>query len=193
MAVVVAEHKLTGSCVLRLAKGDITLEEVDAVVNAANSSLLHGGGLAGAVVRRGGDQIQQESDLWVRRHGQVSHRRPAITGAGKMPCRFIIHAVGPVWGSGDEDRKLAETILGVHEMAEAQGFTRIAIPAISTGIFGFPVARAAGIIFDTLASQTAARPYGSLREIRVTIIDKPTLQEFRSEFLQRWPESAVYP
>ncbi|MBN1264354.1 MAG: macro domain-containing protein [Anaerolineales bacterium] len=188
MARIVAEHMLTSACALRLVQGDLTLEVVDAIVNAANSSLMHGGGLAAAIVRRGGEEIQRESTEWVHRHGAVSFRRPAITAAGKMPCRYVIHAVGPVWGSGDEDRKLVETITGVMEMAEAQGFNSIAIPAISTGIFRFPRERAAGIIFDTIAGETGRRHYGSLTEIRVTILDGPTLQAFLSEFLKRWPE-----
>jgi len=188
MARIAAEHSLTTSCVLRLVQGDITLELVDAVVNAANSSLVHGGGLAAAIVRRGGEEIQHESTEWVRRHGSISHRRPAVTKAGKMPCRFVIHAVGPVWGSGDEDRKLADTITGVLEMAEAQGFNSLAVPAISTGVFRFPRERAAGIIFDTISSETGRRHFGSLHEIRVTILDDSTLEVFLAEFLKRWPE-----
>ena len=82
---------------LEIVQGDITGETVDAIVNAANSHLQHGAGVAGAILRRGGYQIQQESLEWVRQHGPVTHAEPAYTSAGKLPCRYVIHAVGPVW------------------------------------------------------------------------------------------------
>src|SRR5512146_11618 len=95
---------------LELVSGDLTEEQVDAIVNAANSHLAHGGGVAGAIVRRGGPSIQAESDAWVHKHGPVTHAEPAYTGAGRLPCRYVIHAVGPIWGAGDEDGKLADAV-----------------------------------------------------------------------------------
>ena len=78
----------------QIVQGDITQEAVDAIVNAANSHLQHGGGVAGVIVRQGGQAIQQESDAWVRAHGPVSHTEPAYTSAGRLPCKYVIHAVG---------------------------------------------------------------------------------------------------
>ena len=95
------EHTFPSGQVLQIARGDITAETVDAIVNAANSHLMHGAGVAGAIVRRGGPQIQVESSQWVREHGLVSHAEPAYTHAGNLPCRYVIHAVGPVWGEGE--------------------------------------------------------------------------------------------
>src|SRR5689334_681962 len=88
-----------GHTIVRLVEGDITEERVDAIVNAANQHLQHGGGVAGAIVRKGGPSIQRESNAI----GFTPTGSAAITGAGDLPCKFVIHAVGPVWGSGDED------------------------------------------------------------------------------------------
>ena len=99
-------------------QGDITQEQVDAIVNAANSHLQHGGGVAGVIAHKGGQVIQQESHAWVRAHGPVSHAKPAYTSAGRLPCRYIIHAVGPVWGAGDEDHKLSAAVRGSLERAD---------------------------------------------------------------------------
>ena len=89
-----------------LLQADLTQQTVDAIVNAANSSLEHGGGVAAAILRAGGPIIQTESRAWVRDHGPVEHAHPAYTRAGKMPCKWVIHAVGPIWGSQDEEAKL---------------------------------------------------------------------------------------
>lgn len=131
------------------------------------------------IVRRGGAQIQSESDAWVRAKGTVSHKRPAITGAGELPFRYIIHAVGPVWGSGDEDRKLALAVQGILDAANELNLETIALPAISTGIFGFPKERAASVIFKTLANrQNSPDSFGSLQQIRLVVFDAPTVQAF---------------
>jgi O-acetyl-ADP-ribose deacetylase (regulator of RNase III) len=186
MSVLIARHDFSPALACLLVLGDITTESVDAIVNAANSRLLHGGGIAGAIVRRGGNVIQDESDAWVRAHGEVAHARPAITGAGSLPCKAVIHSVGPVWGAGDEDGKLRSAVMGALDLAAARGFATIAIPAVSTGIFGFPKARAAGVIFQAIGDFAAAHPAASLREIRVTILDDPTLNIFQEEFNRLW-------
>ena len=93
---VLKTHTFSGGQQLHLVQGDITQEEVGAIVNAANLHLQHGGGVAGIISRRGGPQIQQESDAWVREHGPVSHAKPAYTSGGDLPCRYVIHAVGPI-------------------------------------------------------------------------------------------------
>lgn len=183
-----AEHRSGNRCI-RLVHGDITTERVDAIVNAANAGLQHGGGLAGAISHSGGPVIQQESDSWVQIHGQVEHARPALTSAGKLACRYIIHAVGPVWESGNEDQKLADTIHGVLTCATDKQFETISIPAISTGIFRFPKLRAARIILKEIGTWFQAHPQSSLREIRVTIIDAATLQPFTQAFMELWPGS----
>jgi putative ATPase len=169
---------LSPALLLEIVQGNITEQAVDAIVNAANSRLQHGGGVAGAIARRGGPSIQAESDAWVREHGPVSHAQPAWTGAGSLPCRFIIHAVGPMWGEGDEDRKLAGCIRGSLDAAAQLKLSSLALPAISTGIFGFPKERAARITLDTLRAWAAEHPESAVSLVRLTIIDQPTLNVY---------------
>src|SRR5512139_1492600 len=115
---VLVEKRLSADQIIQLVQGDITLEEVDAIVNAANERLQHGGGVAWAISRKGGPAIQKESDQWIREHGLVSHSHPAWTSGGRLPARYVIHAVGPVWGDGNEDKKLSEAVTGSLRLAE---------------------------------------------------------------------------
>jgi O-acetyl-ADP-ribose deacetylase (regulator of RNase III) len=162
-----------------LARGDITDQQTEALVNAANAHLAHGGGVAGAISRAGGGAIQEESVAWVRKHGPVSHAHPAWTCGGKMYARYVIHAVGPVWGEGDEDTKLALAIRGSLEVADQLGIKSIAFPAISTGIFGFPKDQAARVMFSTLSAYFGERASG-LRLVRVVLFDEPSIRAFKS-------------
>ena len=129
-----------------LLEADITTLAVDAIVNAANSSLQHGGGVAGAISRKGGSTIQEESD----RIGFVPTGGAAVTSAGELPARWVIHAVGPRMGEGDEDAKLRSATVAALERAEELGARTIAFPAISTGIFGYPLDRCARIMVDAV-------------------------------------------
>jgi O-acetyl-ADP-ribose deacetylase len=175
---VVHEIALPGDVVLQIVEGDLTTETVDAIVNAANQHLQHGGGVAGAISRRGGRLIQAESDEWVRQHGLATHDRPAYTIGGNLPCRYVIHAVGPVWGSGNEDAKLAAALTGSLRLAGELGLATIAFPAISSGIFGFPKDRAARVILEAIRDDFTKNPHPTLRLVRITLIDQPTLQAF---------------
>lgn len=171
----------TGQC-LELAHGDLTEESLDGIVNAANAALMHGGGLAAAIVQRGGPLITRESAEWIRLQGPVSHARPAYTSGGDLPCRWVIHAVGPVWGEGDEDASLAAAIRGSLALADRLKLTSLGIPPISTGIFGFPKNRAAPIFYTTIQQYFAVTPPAALRLVRLTILDTPTLQVFAAAF-----------
>jgi O-acetyl-ADP-ribose deacetylase (regulator of RNase III) len=163
---------------LQLVQGDITLEETDAIVNAANSRLQHGGGVAGAILSRGGPRIQSESDAWVRAHGLVTHASPAFTSAGNLPCRYVIHAVGPVWGEGDEDAKLTAAVTGSLLLADELKLHSIALPAISTGIFGFPLERAAAVILAAIRTYFASHESG-LTLLRLILLDNAAFDAFR--------------
>ena len=143
------EYKFNNLTVL-LVKGDITELEADAIVNAANSYLKHGGGVAGAIVRKGGWIIQEESDRYVKEHGPVPVGSVAVTSAGKLKAKYVIHAVGPVYGEENGDEKLASAIRSSLEKAEELKLSSIAMPAISTGIFGYPYDRCASIMFDEI-------------------------------------------
>jgi putative ATPase len=170
--------------VLQIAQGDITAETVDAIVNAANTYLEHGSGVAGAIVRRGGSQVQAESNQWVREHGLVTHAEPAYTNAGNLPCRYVIHAVGPRWGEGDEETKLAAAIQGSLKLAERLSLSSIAFPAISTGIFGFPKSLAARVCLTSIHDYLSDNLNSSLKLIRLVLFDQATLQAFVDEWEQ---------
>jgi len=133
---------------LSVIRGDLTESDVDAVVNAANSYLQHGGGVAGAIVRKGGPIIQEESN----RIGFVPVGGCAVTTGGNLKARHVIHAVGPMWGEGDEDNKLKKAVRSVLALANEKRFSAVAMPAISAGIFGFPKKRCAVIIIGETAA-----------------------------------------
>ena len=128
-----------GTCAIELREGDITAERVDAIVNAANSSLAGGGGVDGAIHRRGGPEIMQETN---RRYPDGCPTGSAvISGAGQLAARFVIHAVGPVWQGGHrgEAELLASAFRRSFELAAEAGCQSIALPALSTGAYRFPV------------------------------------------------------
>ncbi len=132
---------------LELIEGDITTLDTDAIVNAANEHLAHGGGVAGTISRRGGPAIQRESDEWVRRHGPVPTGSAAITSGGALPARYVIHTVGPVYdGSPRCAEQLASAVRAALHLADEHGLRSVALPAISTGIFGYPLREAAGVM-----------------------------------------------
>ncbi|MCC6729611.1 MAG: macro domain-containing protein [Chthonomonadales bacterium] len=160
---------------ITLVQGDITEERVDAIVNAANSHLRHGGGVAAAIARKGGPAIQQESD----RIGFVEVGGAAVTGAGRLPCRYVIHAVGPMWGAGGEDAKLGSAARGSLARAEQLGLASVSLPAISSGIFGFPKERCAEILLTEARRHFAEGADTRLRTIRFCLFDEPTVRAFR--------------
>ncbi len=175
----IAHHAIAGKT-LRLIQGDITDREVDAIVNAANSSLKHGGGVAGAIVRKGGQIIQEESD----RIGHVPVGHAAITGAGRLPARFVIHAVGPRMGEGDEDNKLKHSVRSSLQLASEKKLSSISFPAISSGIFGFPKDRCASILVDEALNYLKANSDSSLKEVEFCIFDDETLHHFKEAFAE---------
>ncbi len=134
-----------GDHVLELLDGDITELDTDAIVNAANAQLVLGGGVAGAIRRKGGPKIQAECD----KIGGTFVGGAVITTGGKLKARHVIHAVGPRMGEGDEDRKLRNATLNSLKLADENRLKSIAFPAVSTGIFGFPIERCAAIMLGT--------------------------------------------
>lgn len=175
---ILREHKFSIGRTLQLVEGDLTSEAVDAIVNAANSQLQHGGGVAGAISRRGGPEIQAQSNSWVREYGPVSHGSPAYTGAGSLPCRYVIHAVGPMWGEGDEDEKLHTAVSKSLQLADELGVSSISFPALSTGIFGFPKERAAGVILSAIGDYLLNTPVSGIKQVRITLYDQTTMDAF---------------
>jgi O-acetyl-ADP-ribose deacetylase (regulator of RNase III) len=174
---IIAEKSIEGK-ILRLVQGDITERNIDAIVNAANSRLQHGGGVAGAIVKKGGQIIQEESN----KIGYAPVGTAVITGAGKLPARFIIHAVGPRMGEGDEDSKLKSAVLNCLMLASEKGLKGISIPAISSGIFGFPKDRCAEILVKEALLYIKEHPKSSLQLIEFCVYDDLTTGYFQKEF-----------
>jgi O-acetyl-ADP-ribose deacetylase (regulator of RNase III) len=138
------EVKIAGRT-LELVEGDITELDTDAIVNAANARLVLGGGVAGAIRRKGGPSIQAQCD----RIGGTFVGGAVLTTGGHLKARHVIHAVGPQMGEGDEDGKLRSATLNSLKLADEHGLKSLAFPAISTGIFGFPIQRCAEIMLRT--------------------------------------------
>jgi len=186
MNTVLVEHNFQTGQTLQIVQGDITIEEVDAIVNAANEHLQHGGGVAWAISKKGGSAIQKESEAWIQQHGRVPHSAPAWTSGGLLPAKVVIHAVGPVWGDGEEDNKLDAAVTGSLRVAEELKCSSLALPAISTGIYGFPKERAATIIFTAIENYFAANSASGLTTIKLVLFDQPTVDVFIQSWQGKW-------
>lgn len=169
------KHVTIKNTAIRVVKEDITEMDVDAIVNAANSYLKHGGGVAGAIVRKGGAVIQQESNLI----GFVPVGSCAMTTGGTLKARNVIHAVGPRWGEGDEEEKLKDAVRNTLMLASQKTLQSIALPAISAGIFGFPKERCASIIVHEVISFLNEHN-ASLREIYMCLVDDDMIGFFKN-------------
>jgi O-acetyl-ADP-ribose deacetylase len=171
------EIRMSNDKIIRLIKGDITDQNVDVIVNPANSYLKHGGGVAGAIVRKGGKIIQTESD----KIGFVPVGSSVITTSGELPCQAIIHTVGPKMGEGNEDFKLSKSIHSSLSLASDNSYNSISIPAISSGIFRFPKDRCANILLDE-SIKFLKNNNTTLETIEFCIIDDETLFHFKTKF-----------
>ena len=156
-------------------QGDITAESVDAVVNAANTELQLGAGVAGAIRHRGGPSIQAECNA----HGPIALGEAAVTGAGDLPARHVIHAASMVLGGPlTTERSLRDSVRNSLKRAEEAGCASAAFPAIGTGVAGFPVDRCARIMLETALAFFDESP-SRLREVRLVLFDEPTCETFR--------------
>ncbi len=156
-----------GGTTLMALCADLTRQEVDAIVNAANEWLAHGGGLAAAIVAAGGEEIQEESDRWVAAHGPLSPGVAAVTGAGRLPARFVIHVAGPRYREGQDNEGLLRlAVRTALDAAATHGCRTVALPAISAGIFGYPLGEATAVTASASAAWARAHP-GGLDEIRL--------------------------
>lgn len=163
---------------MRLVQGDITERPVEAIVNAANTFLQHGGGVAGAIVRKGGESIQVESNALA----PVDVGSAVITGAGRLRAKYVIHAVGPRMGEGDEDEKLKRAVRSVLRLADDKGITSVSMPAISSGIFGFPKDRCAQILVGESCHYLDNNPDTPVKTIEFCVFDDSTAGYFAREF-----------
>lgn len=169
---------------LRLEQGDITRMAVDAIVNAANSSLMGGGGVDGAIHRAGGPEILAECKRIVAERGRLPAGQAVITTAGRMPAGHVIHTVGPVWhggGAGEADT-LSSAYRESLRVAEAAGLKTVAFPSISTGVYGYPVTQAAGVALGAVAEFLRAEAH-SVSEVVFVLYDAHTYSAY-AEALQ---------
>ena len=171
---------LINNVIIKIMKGDITESNVDAIVNAANSHLQHGGGVAGVISRKGGPVIQEESNAI----GYVPVGECAMTSGGRLKAPHVIHAVGPRMGEGDEENKLKKAINNVLELATSKGLKSIAIPAISAGIFGFPKDKCAHILVEETATFVREKKT-TLKEIVFCLIDTDIINFFTTEITKQ--------
>ncbi|HGY54658.1 MAG TPA: macro domain-containing protein [Caldithrix abyssi] len=162
----------TGNGVIHILQGDITEMKVDAIVNAANAQLILGGGVAGAIRRKGGPTIQEEC----HKIGGTYVGGAVITGAGNLPARYVIHAVGPRMGEGNEDEKLTNATRNSLKLAEEHGLHSIAFPAISTGIFGYPIDRCAKVMLNT--AKEFLEQAQSVKEVHFCLWDEKSYTVF---------------
>ena len=178
------EQRVLGRATLKILQGDLTGLAVDAIVNAANKHLAHSGGVALAIVRKGGLQIQAESTALIAGRGPLATGEAVITGAGKLPSKFVIHTVGPIWGeqsAQESDALLRQAIRSCLTLAEEKALTSIAFPAISTGIYGFPIERAAPLMLKEAADYLDGAT--NLRRVVFCLYDRASYRVFESAFI----------
>jgi O-acetyl-ADP-ribose deacetylase (regulator of RNase III) len=159
-------------------RADLTAQQVDAVVNAANEHLEHGGGLAAAIVRAGGREIQEESDRWVAEHGPLSPGVAAVTGAGTMAAGMVIHVAGPRYQARQDNERLLRTaVRAALDTALERQCRAVAMPALSAGFFGYPVGEATRVIASECAAWAGEHP-NALDEIRLIGFDAAVEEAF---------------
>ena len=172
-----------GSCVLRLVQGDITALDVDAIVNAANSSLMGGGGVDGAIHRAGGPEILEEC-LAVPEGpgGRCPTGHAVVTGAGRLKAKWVIHTVGPVWrgGARGEEDLLRMAYENSLMRAREKGCVSVAFPSISTGVYRFPIERACAIATQTAAE--SVRAHGTPREVLFVLFSARDFEVYSRRF-----------
>jgi O-acetyl-ADP-ribose deacetylase (regulator of RNase III) len=178
-------HKMTGAktyiinnATIAIVQGDITRQATDAIVNAANSSLMGGGGVDGAIHRAGGPAILEECMKIVARQGRLPAGQAVITTAGKMQARYVIHTVGPIWRGGDQGE--AETLASAYreslKLASDNNLSSVSFPSISTGAYGYPVALAARIALNTVKAFLTKT--SSVKEVVFVLFDSRTFDAY---------------
>lgn len=179
-ASILAELKSGDAGVFQVVQGNLLEEPVDAIVNAANGMLAHGGGVAGIIARAAGPTLVEESERIVRERGALPTGSAVITTAGRLPFQGVIHAVGPRHGEGDEERKLIAALRAAFGLARDRGWTSVSFPAVSSGIFAVPL--------DICArSYLAAVRDARLPAIRLCLWEAPIIDAVLAEVRRQRP------
>ena len=156
-------------------QGNLLDEPVDAIVNAANGHLAHGGGVAGIIARAAGADLQRESDLLVQEHGPFPAGAALVTTAGKLPFKGVIHAVGPRQGEGDEEAKLYRALIAAFACAKERGWSSVSFPAVSSGIFAVPLEVCARAYLKAMRASP-------LSKVRLCLRDQPIIDAVLKEW-----------
>lgn len=166
---------------LSIVQGDITRQATDAIVNAANSGLMGGGGVDGAIHRAGGPAIREECQQIVARQGRLPTGEAVITTGGNLAARYVIHTVGPIWQGGkkNEAKLLASAYLESLRLAAAHALTSVSFPSISTGAYGYPLAEAARVALKTVVS-FLKEPATSIKGVVFVLFDSRTYEAYAS-------------
>jgi len=173
---------------LSIIQGDITRQATDAIVNAANSSLMGGGGVDGAIHRAGGPAILEECKKIVARQGRLPTGRAVITTGGDIPARHVIHTVGPVWHGGDkgEAELLGSAYRESLKLAAENNLASVSFPSISTGAYGYPVGQAARVALRTVAAFLREKST-SVREVVFVLFDAATYETYAALMTDQYP------
>ncbi len=156
-------------------RGNLLEEPVDAIVNAANGHLAHGGGVAGVISRAAGPALQRESDLLIQKQGPVAAGSAVVTTAGKLPFKGVIHAVGPRQGEGDEEAKLVRALVSAFACARERGWSSVSFPAVSSGIFAVPLDVCARAYLKAMRASP-------LSKVRLCLRDQPVIDAVLKEW-----------
>lgn len=162
-------------------QGDITKESVDAIVNAANSSLMGGGGVDGAIHRAGGPLILEECKKIMAEIGRLPTGQAVITTGGNLPAKYVIHAVGPIWNGGtrNEPQLLKDCYINCLKLADEKGIKTIAFPSISTGAYRYPLEEAAQIAVSAIKEYLSGQT--EITEVRFTLFTPKALAVYKSQ------------
>jgi O-acetyl-ADP-ribose deacetylase len=173
---------MTDTLDLQVVVGDLTREVADVIVNAANTGLRHGGGVAAALSRAGGPVVQRASDAWVATHGPLEDGRAAVTTAGDLGAEHLVHVAGPVHQPDRDDNaeRLALAVTAALDAAAGLDADSVAMPLISAGVYGYPRAEAAAVLVDAVRRWGRAHPDGPVRVVRVVVLDEDAADDVRA-------------
>lgn len=185
---------LYGDRELMMEVSDILTAHVAVIVNPANSKLVHGGGLAAQISAAAGSELEEQCNQLIREYDEIESGMAVYTGAGNLPYKAVIHAVGPKMGEGEEQRKIEQAVSRSLLLCEANEWDSIAFPAISTGIFNVPIETCAKAFFRAITSFWDARNDSAVEKILLCLTDKhfhPFFDAFREDGITLNPEQAT--
>lgn len=177
----IARASFPGGRAFCVVVGDLLAEPADAIVNAANGQLAHGGGVAAAIARAAGPALVEEGDRIVRERGEVPVGEAVVTSAGRLPFKGVIHAVGPFQGQGREQERLVQALDSALRRADERGWTAVSFPAVSSGIFAVPLEVCARAYVRAVREFFAARPDSAVRTVRLCLLRGPLVELVKGE------------